>query len=144
MAGDTPRHQVNLVVQVAICGKQEADAVKNNSICGAAVRFFKYLVPANHADYMDGLKKWLDTECQPAPEDAHQEGLEQKKRSLHILYGDACPPSMSNLYNATLESPLHACTGEPDMDSTRDNFLQAISTHVLRCESKPAVASDNQ
>ena len=49
-------HLVNLVVQVAICGKLLQGPINSNALCGACVRLFKYLIKDYFEEFAAALR----------------------------------------------------------------------------------------
>jgi hypothetical protein len=57
-------HQTNLVVCIAVCGEFLGDPVEQNPLCGAAVRLYKYLIPAYCVEFASNLQAYIHRELQ--------------------------------------------------------------------------------
>ena len=134
-------HAVNLVVQNAICGGAMKDPKRDSSICAAVVRFYKYLVPAYHADFVAGVARWLQEagKVVQAPDEGARAALVAKQQAFKILYGQACPDELTNLFNVAFETPEHTSADPTEESEVQQAFLSAITKHMFHSREHPVI-----
>eukprot|EP00971_Amphidinium_carterae_P349833 6491252-Amphidinium_carterae.1 len=92
------------------------------------------------------MKAWLADACHLSelPNAMDQCRLQEKVKLFQELYGGACPQELCNLYNITLQTPVHGVgDGVPcNLDSVRGQFVHALARHVFRSEGHPVKTFD--
>ena len=101
-------HQVNLVVQVAICGKLLQDPINANALCGACVRLFKYLIKDYFEEFAAALRAFVVRALRAVPGDSAAAAIQAAQvLKLRALYGDrVLPPALVRFYTLGFAAPL--------------------------------------
>ena len=102
-------HKANLIVMVAICGCSMSKPIDGNALCGAAVRLFKYLIPAYCDDFGRKLQL-LVLDRVTLVHEALVDAGSRRDACLAALYGDSVvPAALCDLLNLDFQVMVHSC-----------------------------------
>jgi len=173
-------HQANLVVASAVTGRAALEAQKNcealaqsespfaerpladrsdsaaRSVCGAIVRFFKYLASDYYSDFCANLQEIVGKLRARVPTQERQRQLEAWAR-LQELYGEGVfPPGLLGCLNAGLGewahclpvsaagAPVSAARAPADaegrMEGVRASLLELLRKRVLVVDEQPTLS----
>ena len=134
-------HQSNLVVAVAICGRQMANVLENNQICGTCSRLFKYLIPEYLEEFASNLRAHvLKLRFCHVFDQTVLTAKQQESAKIRELYGDGVlPPSLLQWLNGSVTEFEHFCEEGVDKELVCGQLYQLLYRFVLRLESKPVV-----
>ena len=136
-------HQVNLVVQVAICGQLLQDPINSNAVCGACVRLFKYLVKDYFEEYAASLRAYVvDALAVVAPDITASAAHRVFAGKLRNLYGDrAVPEALMRFYMLGFDRPMieSALPETLDVRKLRGELFVELRSRILQVEEHPIV-----
>ena len=137
-------HQANLVVNAAVCGRVLRAADKNDDVCVACVRLFKFAVPDYIEDFSAALRYHVAnmfdvrTRALETPLSAAQTPMSKYAE----LYGDSVVPAdICELFNdASPGAWRHWCDAGVDHAGVRGKCFRALHKHFFRVEERPIVS----
>ena len=135
-------HKANLVTVAAICGRMMRKPIQGNRICGAAVRYFKYLVPSYSDDFALRLKDLVMRRARCVPRARGGDGplpVARTDAALRSLYGDEVyPPILCDLFYKDMS--LWEMDGTPEEEPAMKGYaFQLLHQQTLREEHHPVV-----
>ena len=136
-------HQAALTAKAAVTGSfaNAAGGELYKSMCGTAVRLFKYLVNDYYEEFCSTARDWVSTQLRVL---AHGNGARQLATGLQDLYtAHVIPDEMLSLWNCGLGSLSHVLDEGKDPAEQRATlvwrFSQFLIGTLLKVDSRPTL-----